>query len=175
MSIGSQQESIAIRAVNTFYISAMILDIASAMLSFLTSRWLQRLSDDEKELLEFEFSRQAHESGKARLDVVAQKPPFPDEEKGEDWNQIPFLHKIVYRWFSLSLFIPMPLLVLGVACMICGIYTYTWTQQPIVVATIVTFAGVAVLPFVVGIFLIGRGKERRKVIICRLSLMQGDW
>jgi hypothetical protein len=177
-----KQETTATRAINSLYISGLILDLMSASLAFLTSRWLQRLSSDEKELLEKEFDRQARETGREKLEVDEEKggeekggEEKGGEEKAKDSKHLPRLHRLVYAWFSMSLFVPLPLLVLGVWCMLLGIYVYTWTQQPTVVAVIVTLAGIGTLPFLLGVFLIGREKGRRRVIIRRLSNMQGDW
>lgn len=66
------------------------------------------------------------------------------------------LKLIYYTWLGLSVFVPMPLLAFGTTCMMARIYTYTWTQHSKVVAGLVTFAGDATIPFVVGDFYIGK-------------------
>lgn len=126
----------------------------SVMLAFLTARWLERLTDEEKTLLEDEFQRQNETRVKSRRCMP----------------ELSF-----YGWLGLSLFVPMPLLELGITCMLAGIYTYAWTQQPVVVASLVTAAGAVTLPFLIGVISIGREPERRRGVIKQLSKMQGDW
>ena len=76
----------------------------------------------------------------------------------------------------MSLFVSMPLLVIGVVCMVGGLLTYAWSQQPTIVAALLTLACGATLPFAAGDFLIGRKDENKRMdIIYLLSTMQGDW
>lgn len=78
-------------------------------------------------------------------------------------------------WLGGSLFAPVLLLILGIVCMMGGIYTYVWTQHSVIVASLVTLAGAGPLPFIFGLFIIGREPTRRRNLIIRLSEMQGDW
>jgi len=142
------------RTVNAFYTGGLVLDIMSALLAFLTMRWLERLTEEEQGELEGDFlDRQSEEkAGRAK-----RRSPF-------SW---------FYTWMGLSLFVPMPLLILGILCMIVGICTSIWHSA--VVAALVTLAVVGVMPFVAGDFFIGRERNRRRNLIIRLSEMQGDW
>jgi hypothetical protein len=152
------QDTIAVRAIRAFFTGGLVLDIMSAMLGYLTGRWLQRLTAEEKTILEETF---------------AYRNSRMSRDRPTSYNST--LERIYYTWLGLSLFAPMPLLLFGIACMMAGIYTYVWTQHPTVVAALVTVAGAVTLPFVFGDFYIGRDSERRKKVISRLSEMQGDW
>jgi len=160
ISTTAANETGALRAVNAFFAGGLVLDIMAAILGYLTGRWLQRLTEEEKTILDADFThRNTHgSSGQAT-------PP-----------QRSTLEHIYYTWMGLSLFVPMPLLFFGVMWMMAGIYTYIWTQHSTVVAVLVTLAGCATIPFVVGDFYIGRNNwERRRKVIRRLSEMQGSW
>lgn len=154
--VAAHQETIALRAINAFFVGGLVLDIMAATLAYLTTRWLYRLTEKEKDFLEEAFSRRNADGNKRR------------QRRGV--NDL-----VYYTWLGMSLFVPMPLLILGVLCMMGGLYTYVWTQHSTVVAALVTLAGAATLPFLAGDFYIGREPERRKQIILRLSEMQGDW
>ncbi|KAI9452018.1 hypothetical protein F5148DRAFT_526942 [Russula earlei] len=167
-SATSSDQTIADRAVNAFYIGGLILDVMSACLAFLTTRWLERLTESEKDLLEKEFSCRPSNLDEEGHDDKGGPSPFPPERRS--WQDTMF-----YTWLGISLFVPMPLLIFGIVCMLAGIYTNVWAQHSAAVAGMVTLAGAATLPFVVGIFFIGRKKRRRAELIIRLSEMQGDW
>jgi membrane protein implicated in regulation of membrane protease activity len=145
-------ETVALDAINALYLSSLVLDILSALLAFLTARWLELLTEKEKDLLEEKFSHT----------VLSRQHLSPRE-------------LLFYTWLGQSLFMPMPLLILGIACMIAGIYVYVWTQHAITVAAPVTLAGAATLPFIFGDFFIGKNQEKREKLITRLSEMRGDW
>ena len=160
ISTTAANETMALRAVNAFYAGGLVLDIMSAMLGYPTGRWLQRLTEEEIAILDENFThRNTHRPSSQTT------PP-----------QRSTLELIYYTWMGLSLFVPMPLLFFGITCMMAGIYTYIWTQHSTVVAALVTLAGGATVPFVIGDFYIGRNNwERRRKVIHRLSEMQGDW
>lgn len=162
LGLPRDEETIAIRAVNSLFLSGLVLDLMAAFLAFLTSRWLQRLSAAEQGYLEDTFQRrQEIIQGKGQL-VVERAP-------------VALLNRSIYTFFAMSLFVPMPLLIIGVVCMVAGLLTYAWSQHATIVATLVTTTCVLTLPFLAGIFLIGRKEGRRKAVIERLSAMQGDW
>ncbi|KDR85717.1 hypothetical protein GALMADRAFT_218810 [Galerina marginata CBS 339.88] len=175
------QESVAIRAINAFFLGGLILDLMAAAISFLTSRWLQRLSEEEKDLFEDELSSQEHKSshpeeGKRKSSISSGSPPNRYKKNRKFLHSCHAFFRGLFHWYlSVCLSIPLPLLIIGVLCMFSGIYTYVWTQQPAPVAIIITVAGGATLPFVLGVFLIGRKRGRRRDIIHRLCQMQGDW
>ncbi|KAF8074083.1 hypothetical protein FPV67DRAFT_786643 [Lyophyllum atratum] len=168
ISVLADDETIAFRAINAFFLSGLILDMASATLAFLTSRWLQRLTDDEKRL--FEDKLRDAKAVRRRKIVGASNAKQSLGQPQSNWICSAF-----HSWLSLSLFVPMPLLILGVLCMVCGLYVYAWTQHSWIVATLFSIAGGGTLPFLLGVFLIGQQADRRKAIISRLSTMQGDW
>lgn len=60
-------ETVAIRAINTFFLSGFVLDILASLLAFLTIRWLERLTKWERGHLEAMFSHRqstlTHDSG----------------------------------------------------------------------------------------------------------------
>ena len=149
-------ETVAIRAINTFFLSGFVLDILASLLAFLTVRWLERLTKWERGHLEAMFShRQSN----------------PDTRQWARGSSQWFF----YTWLGLSLFSPMGMLVLGVTCMVGGIYIYVWTQHSVIVASLVTLAGAGPLPFFFGDFFIGRDPIRRSNLIIRMSEMQGSW
>jgi len=168
-----------VRATNALYLSGLVFDLISACLAFLTSRWFQRLTNAEKHFLQETFTARAKEKSE-RADPNIAKPMHKesyDREKGDIlWRpKLRGMERILIPWYSLSLFVPMLFLVLGTTCMLGGIYTYTWSQHPRPVAIVVTLAGLLTVPFIVGVFAIGRVDQRRKNIILQLSHMQGDW
>ena len=178
------EENVAIRAVNAFWVSGLVLDILAALLAFLTCRWLDRLTDGEGNHLEKEFSyrncddddeydqTEKHNPDKKHDDEL--QPMQGQQQRERPWRTGDS-QWLFYTWLGLSLFIPMPLLVFGIVCMMAGIYTYVWTQHSVIVASLVTVAGAIPLPFIFGDFTIGRDGDRRRKLITRLSEMQGDW
>jgi hypothetical protein len=177
-------EDVAIRAVNAFWASGLVLDVLAALLAFLTGRWLERLTVRQRIHLEEDFSysngdedgeydqNERHSQDK-RYDVESQlmhgqtQRERPWRTSNSQW--------LFYTWLGLSLFVPMPLLVFGIVCMVAGIYTYVWTQHSVIVASLVTLAGAVPLPFIIGDFVIGQDDTTRRNLITRLSEMQGDW
>ncbi|KAF8074107.1 hypothetical protein FPV67DRAFT_1446906 [Lyophyllum atratum] len=193
VGIPAAEETISIRTINSFFLGGLVLDLMSATLAFLTSRWLQRLTDEEKKFFEEELQKvKAERQRKMKVRAVERetllketqdqsvdtthktRPHAKPSERGHS-SLYDRLHSAFLAWLSLSLFVPMPLLVFGVLCMICGLYVYAWTLHSWIVATVFTVAGVVTLPFLVGVFLIGQEAHRRRNIIGRLSKMQGDW
>jgi hypothetical protein len=160
--ISPDETLISNRVVNVFCYGGLILDVTAAMLAFLTGRWLDRLTESEKSLLEQKVS---HNPSNSDVDSLSFSP-FQ-----HSWSDT-----ILCTWLSISLFIPLPLLVLGFMFMLAGVYANVWAHHSTVVASLVTLFGAATLPFVAGDFFIGRNrKERRMKVITRLSKMQGDW
>jgi hypothetical protein len=160
LSIPEQTNSI--RAINALYLGGLILDIASALLAFLSARWLERLSPEERLFLEETFTRQ---------NEARRSTPRDPTRIRRCWDPRRWFH----TWMGYSLFCPMPLLVVGVNCMVAGIYIFAWTQQHIGVALAVTLTAACVVPMVLGDFYIGQNEARRRAVIERLSEMQGDW
>ena len=156
------EQTPSIQAINALYLAGFIMDIASAVLAFLTARWLERLTPEERAFLEHTFQRR-HASRRASLGTPSRF----------EWSFS--LKRLLYTWMGYSLFSPMPLLVIGVACMVAGLYVYAWTQNHLAVALVVTLTGLSVVPLAVGDFYIGQNEGRRRALIERLSEMQGDW
>jgi hypothetical protein len=172
-SLHITQDTTAVRVTNAFYLSGLILDLMSACLAFLTSRWFQRLTNAEKHFLQEVFAARAKEKSE-RADPLIDKSTHKesyDREKDDvlKSSKLRGIERILIPWYSLSLFVPMIFLVLGASCMLGGLYTYTWTQHPRPVAIMVSFAGLSTIPFIVGVFAIGRADGRRRNIILRLS------
>lgn len=151
IGIEADQQTTAIVVVNALFLSAFVLDVAAAFLAFLASRWFQQLNDDEKKYLEEAFSG------------------------GHRPSTTSLIQRLIHRWFALSLFVAMPLLVIATIFMTVGILVYAWSQQPLRVAIVTTSALAVPLPFIAGIFLIGKDPNRRTTIISYLSVMRGDW
>jgi len=186
ISIGITPETASIRATNVLWLSGLILDLMAAFLSYLTSRWLQRLSREEKMLLERVFDEQQRNTARRRdyLDVEGGVEKTSNNHNAGDNDIDHNLHamkplrwndKLVEICFSTSLLVSMPLLAFGSLCMVVGLIVYTWSQHPTVVASIVTGIFVVNLPFLAGVILISRKSSRRRAIIHRLSAMQGTW
>ena len=134
-------------------------------MAFLTTRWLERLTEQEKDLLEAVFSyHNLHPDEKI---IATSRPIRPWKIGDRQW--------FYYTWLGGSLNVPLPLLVLGIMCMMVGICTYAWTQHPAVAASLITLVMVAPLPFIVGSLSIGRKKDRREKLILRMGEMQGNW
>jgi hypothetical protein len=151
IGIEADRQTTAIVVVNALFLSAFVFDVAAAFMAFLTSRWFQQLNDGEKKYLEEAFSGD-HTPLKTSL-----------------------IHRLIHRWFAFSLFVAMPLLVIATIFMTVGILVYAWSQQPLRVAIVTTVALAVPLPFIMGIFLIGKDANRRTTIISYLSVMRGDW
>ncbi|GLB41292.1 hypothetical protein LshimejAT787_0905070 [Lyophyllum shimeji] len=176
IGVARSDETPALRAVNAFYLSGLVFDLVSAFLAFLTARWLQRLTDEERAHLEVVFE-QSHSrrftraSADAEADVEHDPqppaPPLPDKR--------PFVVRCIHAYFASSLFAPMTLLVFGVICMAVGFLIFAWAEQPLVVAIVLTAVCAGLVPFPVGVFLIGRNSATRRRVIDLLSRKQGDW
>jgi preprotein translocase subunit SecF len=152
ITIELEEQTVAIYVVNSLFLSGLILDIAAAFLAFLTSRWLQRLENSEK----------------AHLEDVLGGNHHPRAATSQ-------VRKFLHNWFSLSLFVAMPLLVIAVMFMVVGIMVYVWSAQHLSVAVATSIALALPLPFIVGVFCIGRDQTRRENIINHLGGMRGDW
>ncbi|PVF95827.1 hypothetical protein CPB86DRAFT_875383 [Serendipita vermifera] len=167
------QQTTVICLINAFFVMGLILDLVAAFLAFLTFRWLQRLSTEEKSYLKITFEARSRRQKIEELTEEGRSTNTADERglssKGGG------IGEFFESWSALSLFIPMFFVVVGVAFMAVGIQIYIWTQQKRLVAILVTIAYVAVLPFIFGLFIIGKDAERRKRIIRKLSQRQGDW
>ncbi|KAJ7734079.1 hypothetical protein B0H16DRAFT_155636 [Mycena metata] len=164
IGISRNEETVSLGAVNVLFLGGLILDIMSASLAFLTSRWLQRLTIDEREFLEKTFASSESHDGHRTSD----SPQLPPPKSVLD-------SKMAISFFARSLFVPFPLLLAGAACLVLGLLVYIWAQQALGVAVIVTVIYIFTLPFFFAVFLIGRDQQRRKEIIMRLSMSQGDW
>ena len=134
-------------------------------MAFLTTRWLERLTEQEKDLLEAVFSY--HNLYPDEKILATSRPIRPWKIGDRQW--------FYYTWLGGSLNVPLPLLVLGIMCMMVGICTYAWTQHPAAAASLITLVMVAPLPFIVGSLSIGRKKDRREKLILRMGEMQGNW
>ncbi|KAG9040574.1 hypothetical protein FS842_002983 [Serendipita sp. 407] len=167
-----EAQTTAIRLINAFFLMGLVLDIISAFLAFLTYRWLQRLSHEESVYLEEVF-----EAPITSLKDEEEAPGVDDEECTTDAtnSNSSSIEGWIVSWSALSLFIPMLFLILGVSSMAVGIQIFIWTQQKLMVAILVTIAYVTVIPFIIGLFIIGKDRERRRKIIRNLGKKRGDW
>ena len=180
--IPKSQQDRAIQAINSFFLSGLILDLMAAVLALLTARWLQRLTPEEKDFLERTFAAAEHGKHSVPNDKDENSCPHSSGPPNtDDIGHSTLADRILCAWFATSLFVPMPLLTTGILCLVIGLYVFAWTQQTVIVAIWMTLAGAGTLPFLVGVFAIGRkhdGKaveKRRKLMIRNLSKMQGDW
>ncbi|PVF95825.1 hypothetical protein CPB86DRAFT_557113 [Serendipita vermifera] len=174
MNTPLEEQTVTISLTNAFFLMGLVLDLMAALTSLLTFRWLQRLSHGERNYLETRFEAR---SPLARDDVEEDLESDSEERHNESMLslQVKWLERFIYSWSATSLFIPWLFLVLGVTAMAIGIQIYIWTQQKFLVAILVTLTYVGVLPFLAGVFIIGRDSKRRKRIIRTLSKNQGDW
>jgi hypothetical protein len=173
------QQTTVICLINAFFLMGLILDLVAAFLAFLTFRWLQRLSTDERSYLEIAFeARNRRPKKDEEAGLATEDGTTAAGERGRPNSKgvvVGGIEGFFNSWSGLSLFIPMFFVIVGVAFMAVGIQIYIWTQQKRLVAILVTISYVAVLPFVFGLFMIGKDGERRKRIILNLSHRQGDW
>ncbi|KAG8841268.1 hypothetical protein FRB91_002643 [Serendipita sp. 411] len=167
----SEAQTTAICLINAFFLIGLVLDIISAFLAFLKYRWLQRLSHEESVYLEEVFE--------APITSLKDEEEAPgvDEECTTDATRSnsSLIEGWIVSWSALSLFIPMLFLILGVSSMAVGIQIFIWTQQKLMVAILVTLTYVTVIPFIIGLFIIGKDRERRRKIIRNLGKRRGDW
>jgi len=156
-----------VRAINSFFIGGMLLDIMAAMMGYLTIRWLERLRDDEQRILDkvLTYKTNARKlSGKPEAVVPYDNDSIKIAPPG-----------LMHKFMALSLMIPLPFLMIGTIAMLAGIYVHVWNSQPLVVSIVVTIFGSMTAPFIICDFCIGRNMERRRFIIRRISELQGDW
>lgn len=166
-----KEDTITIRAINALFLGAMLIDIMSAMMGYLTVRWLERMRDAEQELLNKVLQRKTNAQRNRRDSTEPKKPPVDFEAESINIPPPSLAQKIM----ALSLLIPLPFLIIGVVSMLVGIYIFIWSEHPTVVAIIVTAFGGITLPFIICDFIIGRKNNRRRRIIRRICEMQGDW
>lgn len=164
------------RAINSLFLGGMLVDIMSAMMGYLTIRWLERMRDAEQELL----NKLLHLKTNKRKAAA----PAEDTEKTISADEAADLEKVIseieppkliHKFMALSLLIPLPFLIIGCICMLAGIYVYVWSQLPTSVAVAVTVLGGSTVPFIICDFCIGRDEKRRRFIIRRICEVQGDW
>ncbi|CAG7852863.1 SubName: Full=Uncharacterized protein {ECO:0000313/EMBL:CCA72924.1} [Serendipita indica DSM 11827] len=216
MNTPLHDQTTAICLINASFIVGLVFDITAACLSFLTFRWLGRLTDKEKEYLNRKFEErddppetedaasdgqpsatqtalptasQVQGTEKTKMDPSTQGqtparagPPNnqPSGTRDTEANScagvsISLFERALVWWCSLSLFIPLLLIISGVGSMALGIQIYIWTLQKPLVAILVTLAYLAVIPFIVGLFVIGREPVRRERIMDKLAKRRGDW
>jgi hypothetical protein len=185
------EETIALRAINALFLCGLVIDLLTAFLAFLTSRWLQRLTDNEKVILEQVFEAQDRLAAMQRgliADIEQTLPSSPGEKVTKNEMQAvavstvvephSFIERMEYSFLATCLFAPMPMLAVGLFCMISGLLTFAWTQHSTIVGAFVSAACFTTLILITGVLLIGRstrGREKRIHIIHRLSKLRGDW
>ncbi len=163
-----------IRAVNALFLSGLIIDAMAAMIAFLGSRWLQRLSRAEKLFLEYEFEWQ---QGIEEKTVKANPIAFHLSRKlvvnpgSRRWLD----HRLAIWFFSASLSAPLPMLYFGCSCLALGILIYTWSEHSIGVGVVVSLVFLFTLPFLLAVVLIGKDTGRRKRIITTLAVDAQEW
>ncbi|KAF6752868.1 hypothetical protein DFP72DRAFT_442409 [Ephemerocybe angulata] len=167
LTIG-KDDTLGIRAINALFMGGMLVDIMAAMMGYLTIRWLERMRDAEQTLLNKLL--QLKTNGRKADSATGAKPVNFDSAS---INIGP--PSLAHKFMALSLMIPLPFVMIGIAAMLAGIYVYVWTQHPTPVAIVVTVMGLSTLPFIACDFMIGRNEDRRKFIIRRLCELQGDW
>ncbi|KAG8789370.1 hypothetical protein FRC20_006401 [Serendipita sp. 405] len=168
-----KEQTIKLCFINGLFMGGLILDLVASFLAFLTARWLQRLSAEERSKLEEIFT---DKSSPRKNDE--EQPAIDEQElqkQQQQQQQEDLFDRILHFWLSFSLFSSMPLLVLGVMCMAAGIGIYVLTCHKPIVGVLVILAYVGLAPIVVGIFLIGSGKKRRMGVIHELGKRRGDW
>ncbi|KAJ3566022.1 hypothetical protein NP233_g7262 [Leucocoprinus birnbaumii] len=178
----SKAENRILQAVNSLYIIGLVLDVLSAMLAFLSTRWLELLSKDERAFLEQEFLVKWHRRALVPGVDTETHDHDLDAEKGQKSPRAPdvpqtlaFHQQVFYQWVAFSLCLPMPLLCFGIVCMLAGILTFVWSNQPVVVAVLVSVSIVVTIPFILGAFMVGRDNPGRKRVIVELVKRQGNW
>ncbi|CCA72925.1 hypothetical protein PIIN_06861 [Serendipita indica DSM 11827] len=177
MNTPLESQTTKISLINAFFLIGLVLDIMAACLSFLTSRWLGRLTVGEKEFLNKWFDeRDKRAANKAKADPPGDTQPAAENDtEAYSPGPVGVVEKFIVWWTSLSLFIPLPLIVFGVGFMAVGIQIYIWTLQKRLVAIMVTIAYAGVTPFLIGVFVIGREPDRRERIMYKLAMRRGDW
>ncbi|KAF5371383.1 hypothetical protein D9615_009699 [Tricholomella constricta] len=180
IGLSRDQETAALRAVNALFLSGLIICVMAAFLAFLTARWLQRLTDDERMHLEVVFNNRTWRQHLRQTadHVIEQRDDGPSEKTPVTCQldeQPSFLVRLIHAYFAYSLFAPMTLLIIGVLCMTVGLLVLAWAEHSLAVAITLTVACLVVLPFPAGVFLIGDKRQTRIVIIQILSRKQGDF
>jgi hypothetical protein len=180
-------DSPATRTTKALFLGGLLIDIMSAMMGYLTIRWLERMRDAEQKLLDklLHLKTNGQKADATRPSVNAEvgendgvSRPNKRKDAGIDFDRESInisRPRLVHQFMALSLLIPFPFLVVGCICMLVGIYVYVWSQLPTSVAVAVTILGGSTVPFIVCDCCIGRDEDRRKFIIRRICELQGDW
>ncbi|KAG6873059.1 hypothetical protein C0995_003539 [Termitomyces sp. Mi166 len=187
MGIGRDAETAALTVINSLYLAGFAFNITSALLAFLTARWLQCLTMDERSYFETTFEasdklylRRSRTSGRLRdVEQGLSARPNPDccqssisSKEVEHAFNTPTL---VHFFFAYTLFVPMSLLITGFLFMSIGLLVFAWTEHSLPVGIVLTVVYLILLPFSIGVFMIGRNPETRLAVIYALSKREGNW
>lgn len=176
IGLSRSDETPSLRTVNAFFLSGLTFDLVSAFLAFLTARWLQRLTDEERAHLEVVFEQaQNQHAPSSNTDPEAGVEPGAHQPAPSPPDMRPFVARFIHAYCAHALFAPMTLLMLGVFCMAAGLLIFAWAEHSLAVAIVLTAVCLGLLPFPAGVFLIRRKASTRIAIIDILSKKQGDW
>ncbi|KAG5650162.1 hypothetical protein H0H81_000499 [Sphagnurus paluster] len=90
-------------------------------------------------------------------------------------STLSFQDNLAHVYFAYSLFVPLVLLILGISEMIMGLLVFAWAEHTLAVALVLTATCLLVMPFLLGVFLVGGDSKKRDAIVDILSRKQGDW
>ncbi|KAG6868843.1 hypothetical protein C0993_009380 [Termitomyces sp. T159_Od127] len=171
ININRDEETASLSAVNSFFLAGFAFSITSALLAFLTARWLQCLTAHERSYFELVFEAEE------RLQTQRFHPlnRLPDVEEGIPAQPIPISEccepaskgdkrtlitpRFVHFYFAYTLFIPLTLLIIGFS----------------LVGIVITVVYLILFPFGIALFLIGQHPATRLAVIYALSKRHGNW
>ncbi|KNZ71601.1 hypothetical protein J132_08112 [Termitomyces sp. J132] len=179
------EETIALSAVNSLFLAGFAFCITSALLAFLTARWLQCLTMQERSYFEYAFeaeerqrSQRLHPLGRFRdveQGIIARPSLERCQPLSKEDENVLHTPKLIHFFFAYTLFVPMSLLVIGFLCLSIGLLVFAWTEHSLAVGIVLTVVYLILLPFSVGVFLIGQRPHTRFAVIRALAKHEGNF
>ena len=150
----SENSTIAAKLVNAFWLAGIYLDVLGAVLSIITTRWLEILNTEEARALNEDWSTEMKEA-------LIRKPQYSFSS---------FLETII----AAALFSGLPVVACGVSMFLLGLAIYIWANQPLLVSIISTIPFVVLFPLV-GVCFYPQHSERKIDILELLARKRGAW
>ena len=149
----SENSTIAAKLVNAFWLAGIYLDVLGAVLSIITTRWLELLNTEETRTLNEYWSAE-------RKKTLIRKPRS-------------LFSSFLETTIAAALFSGLPIVACGVSVFLIGLAIYIWTNQPLLVSIISTIPFVILFPLVAVCFYPHSG--RKIDILELLARKRGTW
>ena len=150
----SENSTIAAKLVNAFWLAGIYLDVLGAVLSIITTRWLELLNTEETRALNEDWSAE-------RKEALIRKPRSS-------------FSSLLETTIATALFSGLPVVACGVGMFLIGLAIYIWTNQPLLVSIISTIPFVILFPLAAVCFY-PQPSERKIDILELLARKRGEW